>query len=150
MLKKDLTTSYPRSVYDTSVLGIVQLARAIDKGTALANGLNGEYNYDCPMDNGVFGFLGVDGKALLEVIKNAQSESEIVAYLKPFVAKKSPAEIEAFNAEFVSHEPESGSDGEKYFLSLRNDVAPSRTDVTKWADLLDLDEKRDVPQRVPA
>jgi hypothetical protein len=98
----------------------------------------------------VFGFLGVDGKALLEVIKKAQSESEIEAYLKPFVAKKSPAEIEAFDEEFLSHEPEPGSDGEKYFLGLRNDVAPSRTDVTKWADLLDLDEKRDVPQRVLA
>ena len=148
MLKKDLTTSYPRSVRDTSVGGVVQLARAVDKGIALANGANGEYNYDCPMDNGVFGFLGVDGNVLLDVIKNAQSESEIEAYLKPFVGKKSAAEIAAFNTEFLSHEPEPGSDGEKYFLGLRNDVAPSRTDVTKWADLLDLDEKREVPQRV--
>jgi hypothetical protein len=150
MLKKDLTTSYPRSVRDTSIGGVVQLARAVDKGIATANGAHGEYNYDCPMDNGVFGFLGVDGKALLEVIKKAQSESEIEAYLKPFVAKKSPAEIKAFDEEFLSHEPEPGSDGEKYFLGLRNEVAPSRTDVTKWADLLDLDEKRDVPQRVLA
>ena len=150
MLQKDLTTSYPRSVRDTSVGGVVQLARAIDKGIATAAGTHGEYNYDCPMDNGVFGFLGVDGKALLEVIKNAQSESEIEAYLKPFVAKKSPAEIAAFNTEFLDHEPDAGSDGEKYFLGLRNEVAPTRTDVTKWADLLDLDEKRDVPQRVLA
>jgi hypothetical protein len=29
-------------------------------------------------------------------------------------------------------------------------VAPDRTDVTSWADLLDLDEKRPVPQRVAA
>ena len=49
MLKRDLTTSYPRSVRD-EVLGVVQLGRAIDKGIAFANGLNGEYNYDCPMD----------------------------------------------------------------------------------------------------
>ena len=93
-------------------------------------------------------FTVLDGDALLDVIKNAQSESEIEAYLKPFVGKKSAAEIAAFNTEFLSHEPEPGSDGEKYFLGLRNDVAPSRTDVTKWADLLDLDEKREVPQRV--
>ncbi len=100
------------------------------------------------MDKGVFEFLGLDGNALLEVIKNARSESEIEAYLKPFVAKKSPAEIEAFNEEFLGHGPERGSSGEEYFLNLRDQVAPHRTDVTTWPDLLDLDEKRDVPQRV--
>ena len=149
MLKRDLTTSYPRSVRE-KYLGVVQLGRAVDKGIALANGLNGEYNFDCPMDNGVFDFLGIEGPALLEVIKGAQSESEIEAYLKPFVEKKSPQELEAFNAEFLSHAPEPGSPGEAYFLELRGQVAPDRTDVTKWADLLDLDEKRDVPRTVAA
>ena len=148
MLKRDLTTSYPRSVRDTS-LGVVQLARAVDKGIALANGLQGEYNFDCPMDKGVFGFLGVDGNALLDVIKKAQSESEVEAYLKPFLGKKTPQEIQAFNAEFLQHEPQPGSDAEKYFLDMRNQVAPDRADVTKWVDLLDLDEKRDVPRRTP-
>lgn len=149
MLHKDLTTSYPRSVRET-YLGLVQLGRAVDKGIATAEGKNGEYNFDCPMDNGVFEFLGVDGKALLEVIKNTNSESEIEAYLKPFVDKKTPEQIRAFNEEFVAHAPEPGSDGEKYFLNLRSEVAPDRTDVTTWADLLDLDEKRNVPERVAA
>ncbi len=149
MLHKDLTTSYPRSVRD-EYLGVVQLGRAVDKGIAAANGLNGEYNYDCPMDNGVFAFLGVDGKALLEVIKHAQSEAEIEAYLRPFVAKKSQDEIRAFNAEFLTHAPEPGSSGEAYFLDLRRQVGPDRSDVTTWADLLDLDEKRSVPVRAAA
>lgn len=146
MLKKDLTTSYPRSVKD-KVLGVVQLGRAIDKGIALANGTQGEYNYDCPLDRAVFGALGVDGNALLDVIKKAQSEAEVVAYVKPFVEKKSAAEIEAFNTTFLARKPEPGSDGEAYFLELRGQVAPDRTDVTTWADLLDLDEKREVPKR---
>lgn len=149
MLKLDLTTSYPRSVRDKK-LGVVQLGRAVDKGIALANGTNGEYNYDCPMDKSVLSFLGVDGDALLGVIKQAQSESEIDAYLKPFVAKKSSQEIDTFNADFLKGGPKPGTDGEKYFLDLRNQVAPARTDVTAWPDLLDLDEKRDVPQRVGA
>ncbi len=149
MLKRDLTTSYPRSVRD-KLFGVVQLGRAIDKGIATANGLNGEYNFDCPMDKGVFDFLGIDGNALLGVIKNAQSESEVEAYVKPFADKKSPHELEHFNAEFLSHGPQAGSDAEKYFLNLRGEVAPDRTDVSTWPDLLDLDEKRDVPRRVPA
>jgi uncharacterized protein DUF5069 len=149
MLKLDLTTSYPRSVRE-KVLGVVQVGRAIDKGIAFANGTHGEYNYDCPMDKSIFDFLALDGEKLLDVIKNAQSESEIVAYVKPFVDKKSAAEIDGFNEKFLQSSPAAGSDGEKYFLGLRNEVAPGRTDVTTWPDLLDLDEKRPVPQRVPA
>lgn len=149
MLKKDLTTSYPRSVRE-KVLGVVQLGRAIDKGIATANGTNGEYNFDCPMDKHLFDFLGLEGPALLDVIKNANSEDEILAVVKPAVDKKSPAELEQFNAEFLADGPEAGGPSEQYFLDLRNQVAPDRTDVTAWADLLDLDEKRDVPRRVAA
>jgi hypothetical protein len=149
MLKLDLQTGYPRSVRD-KVFGVYQLGRAIDKGIATANGTNGEYNYDCPMDKAVFGFLGLDQAALLDVIKKANSQDEIVAYVKPFVAKKLPAEIADFNEHFLVHSPEKGSDGEKYFFELRNQVAPHRTDVTTWPDLLDLDEKRSVPERVHA
>jgi hypothetical protein len=143
----DLTKNYPRSVRD-KMLGVVQLGRAIDKGKAKAEGTNGEYNFDCPMDQAVFDFLGLDGDKLFEVIRTAKNESEIEAYLRPFVGKKSATEIEAWNAEWLNH---SYSDESKeYFLNLRSEVAPDRTDVTTWADLLDLDEKRSVPVRVAA
>ncbi len=148
MLKRDLTTSYPRSVREKT-LGLVQLGRAIDKGIATAGGRNGEYNFDCPMDKAIFGFLGVDGTALLDVIKGANSEAEIENYLRPYVEAKTPAQIDEFNRDFLRYGPQPGTDGEKYFLDMRNELAPDRTDVTVWADLLDLDEKRTVPRRVP-
>lgn len=140
----DLTKTYPRSVHE-KMLGIVQLPRTIDKGKAKAYGNTGEYNYDCPMDKALFDFLGVNGDELLEVIKNAKSDAEIEAYCKQFVDRKSPDEIERWNHEWVTHKPEGPS--LEYFLNLRNQVAPDRTDVTSWADLLDLDEKRAVPRR---
>jgi hypothetical protein len=126
-------------------LGIVQLGRALDKGKATAHGNVGEYHFACPMDSAVFEFLGIDGKEFLGVIKNAKSDAEIDAYAKQFVDKKTPAQIEQWNREWVSHEPEGES--KTYFLNLRSQVAPDRTDVTTWADLLDLDEKRQVPRR---
>jgi hypothetical protein len=97
------------------------------------------------MDVAVFTFLGIDHEALLDVIKNAKSDQEISDYVAPFVHKKTEAEIEAWNAEWLKSGPAPGSDSEKYFLELRNEVAPDRTDVTAWPDLLDLDEKRPVP-----
>ncbi len=143
----DLTKTYPRSVHD-KVLGMVQLGRTIDKAKAKAYGNPGEYNYDCPMDQALFEFVDVNGEELLGVVKNAKSDADIEAYLRPFVAKKSAQEIERWNYEWVTHKPEGGS--LDFFLNMRSQIAPDRTDVTSWADLLDLDEKRSVPRRETA
>jgi hypothetical protein len=143
----DLTKTYPASVKE-KWHGVVHLRRAIDKGKAKAHGDIGEYHYNCPMDQGLFAFLGIDHEALLDVITKAKSDQEISDYVGPFVHKKSAAEIEAWNAEFLKGAPAPGSESEKFFLDLRNQVAPDRTDVTRWADLLDLDEKREVPKVV--
>jgi hypothetical protein len=142
----DLTTTYPRSVRD-KWLGIVQLGRALDKGKAKAAGQLGEYNYDCPMDRAVFEFLGMNGEEFLTVIKNSKSDAEIEAYANGFVSRKTAEEIERWNKEFLTHGP--SDESREYFTNLRNEVAPDRTDVTTWADLLDLDEKRPVPKRQP-
>lgn len=141
----DLTKTYPRSVHE-KWLGIVQLGRALDKAKAKAFGNLGEYNYDCPMDKGVFEFLGIDGDEFLNVVKNAKNDAEIEAFAKQFIDKKSRDDIERFNREWVT----SKDDSSEYFQKLRNQLAPDRTDVTNWADLLDLDEKREVPKRETA
>jgi hypothetical protein len=145
----DLTTSYPSSVRE-KLLGIVQLKRTIDKGKAAAINKLGEYNYDCPMDKHLFEWLGISGEDLLDVTKSAKSDDEIIEYVAPYVHAKSDEEIEAFNADWLAHAPDPGSPGEEYFKNLLAGVAPDRTDVTAWADLLDLDEKREVPRRVAA
>ena len=144
----DLTSSYPASVRE-KLLGIVQLKRTIDKGKAEAIGKAGEYNYDCPMDKHLFDWLGITGEDLLDVIKT-ETDEEIVEYVAPYVHAKTDEEIEAFNSEWLQHGPEAGTPAMDYFVKLRNEVAPDRTDVTTWADLLDLDEKRPVPRRVAA
>lgn len=143
----DLTKTYPRSVHD-KLFGVVQLARTTDKAKAAANGTLGEYDFNCPMDQAVFGFLGIDHEEYLNVVKNAKSDAEIEAYAKQFVDRKSPAEIEQWNQAWLTRKPEGHS--LEYFLQLREQVASDRTDVTSWPDLLDLDEHRTVPKRQPA
>ena len=145
----DLTTTYPRSVRD-KIAGVVMLARTTDKAKAKVDGNIGEYHYNCPMDVGVFSFLGIDHEAFLAQVKKAGDDASIEAYVKPFAEKKAAAEIEGFNTQFLQGKPAPGSESETYFLDLRNSVAPDRTDVTDWADLLDLDEKRSVPKRAAA
>lgn len=142
----DLTKSYPRSVRDT-ICGVVMLARTADKAKAFANGTVGEYHYNCPMDQAVFSFLGIDHEAFLAKAKIASDDREIEDFVKLHTAEKRPDEIERFNADFLQQKPSPGSDGAMYFEQLRSSVAPERTDITTWTDLLDLDEKREVPRR---
>jgi len=146
----DLTKSYPRSVRD-KFAGVVQIGRTTDKARAYAAGTVGEYHYNCSMDQAVFGFLGITdheayAKKAVE-LDDARLERWLI---DNYVSKKSQSEIDAWNAEWLTRGPEAGSDSHKYFLDLRSQVAPGRDDVTSWPDLLDLDEKRDVPVKVAA
>jgi hypothetical protein len=140
----DLTKTAPRSVKET-MLGVVQLARTTDKAKAVVDGQIGEYNYDCPMDRALFDFLAMDPKEFLGAVKAAKNDSEIEAYAKPFVAKKDRQSLDAFNKSWLSTVPTGES--LMHFNELRAKIAPSRTDVTSWPDLLDLDEGRTVPHR---
>jgi len=140
----DLTKTAPRSVGET-MLGIVQLARTTDKAKAVAHGRVGEYHYDCPMDQGLFDYLGIDAKEFLNVVKTARDDSGIEAYAKTFVSKKDARDIEAFNKKWLSEVPTGES--LKHFNEMRAKIAPDRTDVVSWSDLLDLDEGRAVPNR---
>jgi hypothetical protein len=97
------------------------------------------------MDHSLFEYLDMDSKAFLELVNNAKSDYEIEAYAKRFVARKDPRNIEAFNKKFLSAVPTGES--LTHFEELRSKIAPSRTDVVSWSDLLDLEEGRTVPQR---
>lgn len=145
----DLTKDYPRSVRET-MNGIVQLPRTIDKAKAAASGKLGEYQYNCPMDEALFAFLGIDQAEFLNVVRNTSNDGDIETYTKRFTDKKSAEQLETWNRYWLSRAPEPGSEMAIYFLGLREKMAPMRTDVIAWADLLDLDEKRDVPQRTLA
>lgn len=140
----DLTKEYPRSVRD-KWQGVVQLGRTVDKGRAEALGNIGQYHYNCPMDQAVFRFLSIDHERSLDAIRSARSDADIEVFTRPFVDAKSRDEIEQWNREWLSHEPEGPS--RDAFLGLRAEIAPDRTDVTTWPDLLDIDEKREVPRR---
>lgn len=146
----DLTKTYPRSVRE-KFAGVVQLGRTSDKARAHVAGTVGEYHYNCSMDQAVFQFLGIPDHEAFARKAAALNDSELEKFVRDqYVSKKTQTEINQWNDQWLKRGPEAGSDSYKYFIDLRNQVAPSRTDVTSWPDLLDLDEQRDVPQRIAA
>jgi hypothetical protein len=141
----DLTKTVPRSPKD-KMLGLVSLKRAIDKAKAYNEGKLGEYDYDCPHDKPLFEFLGTDGTTFAAKVKELDTDDAIADWLqREFLSKKTQAAIERFNEERAQWHPEPGSHSYEYFVNLREKLAPGRPDVVTWFDLLDLDEKRPVP-----
>jgi hypothetical protein len=141
----NLTIEKPRSPKD-KLVGLLSLKRVIDKAKAYNEGQLGEYDYDCPHDKPVFEFLGTNGEEFARKVKELGTDDAIAAWVQTqFLSKKTPAEIEKYNAERMRWHPEAGSPGAQYFEGLREQVAPGRKDVVTWFDLLDLDEGRPVP-----
>ena len=77
---KDLTKESPRSPR-IRVGGYAILGRTIDKCRALVAGNIGEYHFDCPLDNTLFGFKGVKGDDFKAQIENGASDQEMVEWL---------------------------------------------------------------------
>ncbi|MEQ1794908.1 MAG: DUF5069 domain-containing protein [Nitrospira sp.] len=141
----DLRTSFPRSMRVT-LAGYVHLARMIDKCRAVLAGTEGEYIYPCPMDYRALEFAGLTDMQFTEAVKNHPSDEGIVDWFRQTATPRSAAELEEFNQKLLARGPSSPESLEK-FKKYRDAVDPSRTDLTAWSDLQDLEEERNVPRR---
>jgi hypothetical protein len=138
----DLTTEYPRSPNEL-MAGLVSLARTTDKARAFNTSTLGEYDFDCPHDKPLFAFIGTNGPEFAAKVKQLGSDAAIERWVRDeLLAGKTPAEIATFNENRRNWRPDDHSQG--YFDKLRTQVAPDRSDVRTWFDLLDLDERRPV------
>ena len=67
----DLTKRAPRSAR-VRLGGYVILPRMLDKGRATINGKNGEYHYNCPLDQHFVKFAGIDPAALKKQLDDGE------------------------------------------------------------------------------
>jgi hypothetical protein len=112
----------------------------LDKGRATLAGKNGEYNYNCPLDQYFTRFMGIDAEKLKEQLAAGKSDSEILEWVRENSATKpSPLDILAWSA---YHEQRAPGDIESrsFFHDLHSKTAPHRKDISTWFDLLDLDD----------
>lgn len=140
----DLREQFPRSVRE-KLAGYVHLARMIDKCRATIAGTQGDYIYPCPLDKRLLEFAGITAEQFTEAVRG-QLDQSIAEWFRRTTTPRSADEIEQWNTLMLSVGPDT-EDKWAYFKKQRDAIDPSRTDITSWADLLDLDEKRLVPQR---
>src|ERR1041385_1274950 len=90
----DLTQRPPRSPR-SRLGGYALLPRMLDKGRATLAGTNGEYQYNCPLDQRFFSFVGIDSKKLLAELKKGKGDGEILAWIEANAKhKRTPWQIQ--------------------------------------------------------
>ncbi len=93
---KDLTKEPPRSAYE-QIGGVAIIARTIDKCRALLAGTIGEFHFDCPVDNMLFGFMGIKADDFKAQVAAGKSDEEIAAWVKATAATpKTDEELKAW------------------------------------------------------
>jgi len=138
-MKPDLTKHAPRSPR-VRLGGYAALPRMLDKGRATLAGTNGEYSYDCPTDQRIMGFIGLDAEALKQQLAAGKSDSEILEWINANARhQRTAAEIEAWS-QWLDRRAPDNPDSREYFNSVHKNSAPMRTDIVSWFDLLYVDD----------
>jgi hypothetical protein len=126
--------------------GYVHLARMVDKCRAVLAGTLGEYIYPCPLDERLLEFAGLRADQFTEAVKSHGTDEAMAQWFRQHAAAHTPAELETWNHMMLNRGP-STPEKQMSFNKYRDAIDPSRTDLTSWADLQDLEEGRPVPRR---
>jgi hypothetical protein len=140
---KDLTKQPARSPR-VRIGGYVLLARMADKGRASINGTAGEYHFDCPVDNMLFGFKGVKGADVKPLLASGASDAEIADWLNTHGTPKTAAEITAWGDSIVATNPYHDPAKKEWFAGecLRLGLNP---ETVTFCDYLDADDRASFP-----
>ncbi len=120
--------------------GYCILPRMLDKGRAVIAGTQGDFKYACPLDQEFLNFAGIDPEKLRVELAAGKGDGEILEWIKANAAnQRDPSEIEVWSCYQDRRAP--GELGKRsFFAELHGEIAPNRTDIVSWFDLLDLDD----------
>ena len=135
----DLTQRPPRSPR-TRLGGFVLLPRILDKGRATLAGRNGEYKYNCPLDEHFFGFLGIEADALKSELATGKGDGEILEWILASAKhQRGPWEVAQWSAWRDQVVP-SDVESREFFNTYHREVGEKRDDISTWCDVLELDD----------
>jgi len=136
---KDLTKEPPRSPR-VRIGGYAIMARTTDKCRALLGGKIGEYHYDCPLDNILFGFKGVTGDDFKARVQAGASDEELAAWLNSHGVPKTPAEIKEWSDGVEATNPYNNPERRDWYAEQTRTLGldPAKTPLFDW---LEADDK---------
>jgi len=136
---KDLTKEAPRSPR-TRLGDYIILARSLDKGRAALKNQVGDYHFDCPLDNFLFGFKGVKGSEIKEQLEAGASDEDIVKWLDTHGTAKTSDEVTAWGKEVEGYRPYDDPEKKEWFSGecAKIGVDPAKSTLFDW---LEADDK---------
>jgi hypothetical protein len=136
---KDLKIEAPRSPR-VRVGGYAILGRTIDKCRALIAGDIGEYHFDCPLDNMLFGFKGVVGNDFKAQIESGASDQQMAEWMDANGLPKTQDEVKRWSDEMEANNPYNDPERRDWFAEQTKPMGldPAKTTLFDW---LEADDK---------
>ena len=137
---RDLTKVPPRSPR-VRIGGYAILARMADKGRATLNGTAGEYHFDCPVDNMLFGFKGVTGAQVRPLLASGASDEQIAVWLDKHGTPKTAAEVKGWSDSVEARRPYDDPESKEWFVGecTRLGLKPETTTLFDYLEADDRD-----------
>jgi len=139
MMQTDLTQRPPRGPR-VRLGGFVLLPRILDKCRATVAGKNGEYNFNCPLDQRFFEFVQVDAEAFKNEVKSGKGDWEMLEWVLANSKRKPAITDIVLWSKLQARRAPSDPETREYFNELHKKAAPHRADISAWFDLLDVDD----------
>jgi hypothetical protein len=126
--------------------GFVIAGRAVDKCRATLAGTPGEYHYDCPLDNLLFGFKGITGDQFKTAVLGAKNYEDIGVWLQTNGTVKTPAEIKAWSDEMEAASPMKNPERRGYFIENCHQLGLN-PEMNSTFDWLEADDRSSFQRR---
>ncbi|SRR5581483_7035761 len=139
MNAKDLIKEPPRSPR-IRIGGYAILGRTIDKCRALLAGNIGEYHFDCPLDNFLFGFKGITGDDFKTQVANGLNDDALAQWVDRNGLPKTPEEIKEWSEGVEAARPHDDPERREWFAEQCKPLGldPAKTTLFDW---LEADDK---------
>ncbi len=136
---RDLTKQAPHSPR-VRFGGFVILARAVDKCLASIAGKTGDYHFDCPLDNVLFGFKGIKADDFKAVVQKSKTYEEVAAWVLANGTRKTAEEIKTWSDKVEASSIYNDPEKRDYFIGACKELGldPAKSTTFDW---LDADDK---------
>jgi hypothetical protein len=109
---QDLTKHAPHSPR-ARIAGFVIASRTVDKCRASVTGTLGD---DCPLDNMLFSFKGINGEQFKVAVQTSKNYEDIGDWLQENGTEKTPAEVRAWSDEMEAGSMMNDPEKRAYFI----------------------------------
>jgi hypothetical protein len=147
MKARDLRKEPPRSPH-VRIHDYVILARTLDKGRASLNGALGDFHFDCPLDNQLFGFKGINAAEFLGKVQTGATDEEMGQWLDEHGTIQTPGSISQWSQSMEAMRPYENPDQRSWFIEKCKPLGLNPANTTLFG-FLDADDKASFPNAQP-